>query len=152
MFSCNSKNINMLMTHTMNKRIRLFVLKDDAFNTYSFLQDYRTKGNEQSVEILDSVQTIISVDMKLYVQRMRSIQARLIQIDPKRGHPDTKAPAYMRRLLDNFSDEKKMELFWLRDRRRARDEATDLDCFQVGNKCKSFFLNQALRMLKLFME
>lgn len=39
----NSKNINMLMTHTMNERICPFILKDDAHLTYISLQAYRPK-------------------------------------------------------------------------------------------------------------
>lgn len=135
----NSKNITLLMNHTMNERIRHFVLKDDAFTTYISSQAYRPKGNEQNVEILECVQTISSADMKLYVQWRRSIQTRLIHIDPKREHPDTKNPAYMKRQIGNVSNEKTKELFWFRDQWRSRDEATNLDCFQVGKNCRSFF-------------
>lgn len=135
----NSKNINTLMTHTMNERIRPFILQEDDFSTYICLEAYMPKGNELRVEILDSVQSIGFTDTKLYVQGMRSIQSRLIQIDPKREHPDTKALAYMRRLLDNVSDEQKRELFWLRDQWRPREEETDLNSFQVGKNMQEYF-------------
>lgn len=54
----NSKNINMLMTHTMNERICPYILKDKPFSTFVCLQTYGPNGNEQRVEILDNVQSI----------------------------------------------------------------------------------------------
>lgn len=135
----DSKNINMLMTHTMNEHIRPFMVKENAFLTYECMQTYRPKGNEQRVDILAGVKDIDYSDLKAYVHDMRALQARLIFIDPNREHPETKAPAYMTRLLDNLSENQKQEVFWLRDKWRSRESATDLDCFQVGKKLQEFF-------------
>ena len=77
--------------------------------------------------------------MKTYVREMKTLQAKLIFIDPKREHPETKAGAYMTRLLDNPTDDQKKEVYWLRDKWRSREEATDLDCFQVGKELQDVF-------------
>ena len=65
---------------------------------------------------------------------MKTLQAKLIFIDPNREHPESKAGAYMTRLLDSLAEQQKKDVYWLRDRWRSREEATDLDCFQVGKK------------------
>lgn len=60
---------------------------------------------------MEGLKAIESTDMNVYVHDMRAIQARLIFIDPNREHPDTKAPAYMTRILDNFTEVQKKDVF-----------------------------------------
>ena len=65
---------------------------------------------------------------------MKTLQAQSIFIGPNREHPESKAGAYMTRLLENLTEQQKKDVYWLRDKWRSREEATDLDCFQVGKK------------------
>ena len=138
--SNDSKNVNMLITHTMDECIRPFMVKTNAYETYACIQTYRPQKNEQRVEILEKVKTIDPSNMKTYVREMKTLQAQLIFIDPNREHSETKAGAYMTRLLDNLTEEQKKEVYWLRDKWRSREHATDLNCFQVGKKLQEFFL------------
>lgn len=128
----NSKTVKMLMKHTISKHIRPFIVKCNAFETYMFLFTYRSMGGEQRTAILDGVHAISSGVIKEYVHEMRVLQAQLLSIDSEYAHPEIKAPAYMTRLLDKISDEQKKILWVVLDRWRPRDNATELNCFQVG--------------------
>lgn len=93
------------MNHTMSKHIRPFMVKTNASLTYACFLIYLLMGGEQKTAILDGVQTISSDDIKKYVHDMRALQPQLLSIDPYYDHPETKAPAYMTRLLDNISED-----------------------------------------------
>lgn len=103
----NSKNVNMLMTHTINEHIRPFIVQANAFETYAGMKKYLLQYSERRVDILEAIKTITSTDMTAYVHDMRAIQAKIIFIDFNRAHPETKAPAYIPRILDNLSEEQK---------------------------------------------
>lgn len=120
----------MLMKHTMSKHIRPFIFKSNASETYACLLNYHTMDGKQRTAILDEVQTISSDVIKDYVQEMRALQAQLISIEPNYDHPETKAPAYMTRILVNISEDQKKIIWVVRDRWRSRDAPTDLDCSQ----------------------
>lgn len=48
----HSKNVNLLMSHSISKYIRHFLVKDNAQATYDSIQSYRPKNSEQCVRIL----------------------------------------------------------------------------------------------------
>lgn len=87
------ENVNLLMTHTMNDHIRPFLIKTNAFETYTCTQTYLPQGSEQRVDILESIKTIASTDIEKYVHGTKAIKAKLIFIDPSLDRPKTKALA-----------------------------------------------------------
>lgn len=66
-----SKNVNLLMKHSMSKRIRPFIIKPNAYLTYEYLLTYRSHGVKQKKQILDGLHAIDSNDPKVYVHEMR---------------------------------------------------------------------------------
>lgn len=47
-----SKNVNLLMTHTMHENVRPFFLRDNVCETYLSIQQFRPKNDEQRVIVL----------------------------------------------------------------------------------------------------
>lgn len=50
-----AKNVNLLMSHRISEYIRHFLVKDGVFDTYTTIQAYRPKNNEQRVSIFKGV-------------------------------------------------------------------------------------------------
>lgn len=124
----NSKKINLRMTHSMSKYICHFIAKDNPSATYESIQTYLPRNNEQCVPIFKEISDLYSTNLKDYVQKIITIQSKLIGINSARKNYELKEPAYMMRLLDNLSDDQKNQIRWLVDQWRDPENTTDLDC------------------------
>lgn len=71
----NSKNVNLLITHSISEYIRHFLIKKGVFDTYTSIQTYRPKNNEQRVYILKDISKVDSSNPKAYVQAFRVIKS-----------------------------------------------------------------------------
>ena len=103
------------MTHTMHENVRPFLLRENACETYLSIQLFRPKSDEQRVIILSKTDQLDPLDIKQYVRDVQDIQANLIRINPEREQHESKAPAYLTRLLDNLTTRQKDKVYWLRD-------------------------------------
>lgn len=99
----DSKNVNLLMTHSMHTDSRNFMVQSNAYETYNCMQQFRPKSNEQRLNILKDVSYLDPLHISKYVLANLEISTQLIDIDPGRDHHDYKAPAHMIRLLYNLA-------------------------------------------------
>ena len=81
----NSKNINLLMSHSISDNVKVYVVKKTAYETFSAIDSIRPKPNEQRVAILEQVSKLDASDIKEYVRKVQTIQTQLIRIDPEKS-------------------------------------------------------------------
>ena len=101
----NCKNVNLLIAHSIDEDLKIYVLKKSATGSYQSIYKLRPKPKEQRVNILAKVPKIDSTDIEDYVRQMQRVQGQLMRLDPERAHHESKAPAHMTRLLDNLNEQ-----------------------------------------------
>lgn len=119
----NCKNVNMLIAHSIDEDIKMYVLKKTACGLFQATYNLRLKSNKQQVTVLDKVSRIDSIDISDYVRQVQRLQGQLMRLDPEREHHESKDPAHMTRLQDTLAEEQMEKVSFLRTKKwRCREK------------------------------